>query len=116
MIIRIDNTDIYILEQQHRVKNSKSTISVKSVAIPDVIFDGYGSIKKLYVRGYNSSYDNAPLKCRTLQNLSTAIKYLSVWSILNDEPLRIRLNHRTWPQLKSMMFSGGAFNDFVNFL
>lgn len=95
MILRVDGFKIYILEQQHRVKNSKSTISVKSVAIPDVIFDEYGSIRKLYVRGSNSSYDNAPLKCKTLQNLSTAIKHLSVWSVLNDEPLRIRLNHRT---------------------
>jgi hypothetical protein len=81
MILRVDCFKIYILEQQHRVKNSKSTISVKSVAVPDVIFDGYGSIRKLYVRGCNSFYDNAPLKCGTLQNLSTAIKHLSVWSI-----------------------------------
>lgn len=95
MIIRINNTDIYILEQQHIFENSKSTIYVKSIAMPDVIFDEYDSIRELYVRGCNSFYDNVPLKCRTLQNLSTAIKHLSAWSILNDEPLRIRLNHRT---------------------
>lgn len=94
MIIRIDNTDIYILEQQHRAENCKTTIYVKSVAVPDVTFDG-GDIIRIYVRGSKLAYDYQPLKCKTLQNLSTALKHLSVWSILNDEPLRIRLNHRT---------------------
>nr|DAW97704.1 MAG TPA: hypothetical protein [Caudoviricetes sp.] len=94
MIIGIDNTDIYILEQQHRAKNCKSTIYVKSVAVPDVIFAD-GGIKTIYICGSKSSYDYKPLKCKTLQNLKTALKHLSVWSILNDEPLRIRLNHRT---------------------
>ena len=94
MIIRIDNTDIYILEQQHIYKDSKPTIFVQSVAVPDVIFDD-GGIRRIYVRGSNSSHDYQPLKCKTLQNLKTALKHLAVWSILNDESLRIRLNHRT---------------------
>lgn len=94
MIIRIDNTDIYILEQQHRAGNYKSTIYVESVAVPDVTFAG-SDIRTIYIRGSKSSYDYQPLKCKTLQNLNTALKHLAVWSILNDEPLRIRLNHRT---------------------
>lgn len=94
MIIKIDNTNIYILEQQHRAENSKSTSHVKSISMPDVYFEG-ASISRLYVRGSNLSQDDAPLRCITLHNLSIALKYLAVWSILNDEPLRIRLNHRT---------------------
>lgn len=94
MLIRINGTNIYILEQQHKNSDSVSTDIVESASSPEVWFIG-GSIRKIYIRGSSPKYDNNPLECNTIQNLNIALKHLSDWCNINNEPLHIRLNHRT---------------------
>lgn len=94
MIISIYGTDIYINEQQHLNSNSRDTTLVKSENCPEIYINGE-AIKQIFIQGRDSFCNHHPLQCKTLQNLNIVVRHLAVWSILNNEPLRIRLNHRT---------------------
>lgn len=94
MIISIKGTDIYIIEQWHRNSNSRDTTLVKSANCPEIDINGE-AIKQIFIQGGDSFYNHHPLQCKTLQNLNIVVRNLATWSILNNEPLRIRLNHRT---------------------